>query len=57
MAPKAPPPPPPPPPAEAEPEPELPDGVYRKELSEEQLSGFYSAAYTSHDEMLTFSST
>jgi len=55
MAPKTPPLPP-PPPSEAEPEPELPDGVYRKEISEEQLSGFYKAAYSSHEEMLTSAS-
>ncbi|KAG0556965.1 hypothetical protein KC19_11G091300 [Ceratodon purpureus] len=56
MAPKAPPPPPPPPAAAAaEGEPELPDGVYRKEISEEQLGKFYEAAYTSHEEMIKFS--
>lgn len=56
MAPKAPPPAAPPPPAaEGTEEPELPDGVYRKELSEEQLNGFYTAAETTHEEMLMFS--
>jgi hypothetical protein len=56
MAPKAPPPLPPAPAAGAQGgEPELPDGVYRKEISEEQLSGFYKAAYTSHEEMIKFS--
>lgn len=43
--------------AEAEAGSELPDGVYRKEISEEQLSAFYEAAYTSHEDMIKFSST
>jgi hypothetical protein len=53
MAPKVPPPPPPPKaPEPPPPEPELPDGVYRKELSEEQLAGFYESAYKSQEEMM-----
>lgn len=54
MAPKAPPPSQPAPAAAQGGEPELPDGVYRKEISEEQLSGFYKAAYTSHEDMIKF---
>lgn len=33
---------------------ELPDGVYRKDLTEDQLSGFYAAAYTDHQQMIDF---
>lgn len=33
---------------------ELPDGVYRKDLTEDQLSGFYAAAYTDHQQMIEF---